>query len=178
MTRMAGTGSARVFSLLATIVRVVCSVIAALIVIHAVFVLFEANPDNLLVHFTAGWRDTFGWFTKNLFAPSDPKIAEAINDGLASNSTNTAWITISAAMTEQTTRTIVARSEKTRAEPVLAMRRMIPQAARLRDRSRQAARDAECPVRNARPASRRRRLICAQGGRVPPSSPRPACRTR
>ena len=83
MTRMAGTGSARVFSLLATIVRVVCSVIAALIVIHAVFVLFEANPDNLLVHFTAGWRDTFGWFTKNLFTPSDPKIAEAINDGLA-----------------------------------------------------------------------------------------------
>ena len=83
MTAMAGTGSARVFSLLATIVRVVCSVVAALIVIHAVFVLFEANPDNLLVRFTAGWRDTFGWFTKNLFTPSDPKIAEAINDGLA-----------------------------------------------------------------------------------------------
>jgi uncharacterized membrane protein YraQ (UPF0718 family) len=80
---MAGTGSARVFSLLATIVRVVCSVIAALIVIHAVFVLFEANPQNLLVRFTAGWRDTFGWFTKDLFTPSDKKIAEAINDGLA-----------------------------------------------------------------------------------------------
>ena len=60
-----------------------CSVIAALIVVHAVFVLFEANPDNSLVQFTAGWRDTFGWFTKNLFTPSDPKIAEAINDGLA-----------------------------------------------------------------------------------------------
>jgi hypothetical protein len=58
-------------------------VIAALIVIHAVFVLFEANPANLLVEFTAGVRDTFGWFTKDLFAPSDPKIAEAINDGLA-----------------------------------------------------------------------------------------------
>ena len=83
MTRMASPGSARVFSLLATIVRVVCSVIAALIVVHAVFVLFEANPDNALVQFTAAWRDTFGWFTKNLFTPSDPKIAEAINDGLA-----------------------------------------------------------------------------------------------
>ena len=80
---MAGTGSARVFALLATIVRVVCSVIAALIVIHAVFVLFAANPQNLLVTFTAGWRDTFGWFTKDLFTPSDKKIAEAINDGLA-----------------------------------------------------------------------------------------------
>ena len=75
--------AARVLTLLATVVRVACSVIAALIVIHAIFVLFEANPDNLLVEFTTGWRDTFGWFTKDLFAPSDPKIAEAVNDGLA-----------------------------------------------------------------------------------------------
>ena len=80
---MASNGAARLFALLATFVRVVCSVIAALIVIHAVFVLFEANPDNLLVRFTAGWRDTFGWFTKDLFTPSDPKVAEAVNDGLA-----------------------------------------------------------------------------------------------
>jgi hypothetical protein len=80
---MPSTGTARLVTLLATIVRVVCSVIAALIVIHAVFVLFEANPENLLVRFTAGWRDTFGWFTKNLFMPSDPKIAETVNDGLA-----------------------------------------------------------------------------------------------
>src|SRR4029453_8783207 len=80
---MASTGAARIFSLLATTVRVVCSVVAALIVVHAVFVLFEANPQNLLVEFTAGWRDTFGWFTKDLFTPSYPKISETVNDGLA-----------------------------------------------------------------------------------------------
>ncbi|MFD2091754.1 hypothetical protein [Blastococcus deserti] len=80
---MADMGAARVFTLLATIVRVVCSVIAALIVVHAVFVLFEANPANPLVQVTADVRDTFGWFTEDLFAPSDPRIAEAINDGLA-----------------------------------------------------------------------------------------------
>ena len=73
----------RVLTLLATVVRVGCAAIAAVIVIHAIFVLFEANPDNLLVEFTTGWRDTFGWFTKDLFAPTDPKIAEAINDALA-----------------------------------------------------------------------------------------------
>ena len=83
MSAMASNGAARVVTLIATIVRVVCSVIAALIVIHAVFVLFEANPANPLVQLTAGWRDTFGWFTKDLFTPSDPKIAEAVNDGLA-----------------------------------------------------------------------------------------------
>lgn len=80
---MIRAGLARVLALLATIVRVVCSVIGALIVIHAVFVFFEANPSNVLVQFTAGIRDTFGWFTKNLFTPKDPKIAQAINDVLA-----------------------------------------------------------------------------------------------
>jgi hypothetical protein len=83
MPVMASNGSARVFEIIATVVRVVCSIIAAVIVVHAIFVLFEANPANPLVEFTAGWRNTFGWFTKDLFTPSDPKIAEAINDGLA-----------------------------------------------------------------------------------------------
>jgi len=80
---MASNGAARIFSLLATIVRVVCSVIAAVIVIYAVFVLFEANPRNGLVQFAADWRTTFGWFTEDLLTPSDPKIAEAVNAGLA-----------------------------------------------------------------------------------------------
>ena len=111
MSPMAGTGSARVFSLLATIVRVVCSVIAALIVIHAVFVLFEANPDNLLVRFTAGWRDTFGWFTKNLFTPKDPKIAEAINDGLAA----LIWIVVGNLLSKLIVRLTPATSAKAKA---------------------------------------------------------------
>jgi hypothetical protein len=80
---MVTNGAARVLPLVATVVRVVCSVIAALIVIHALFVFFEANYTNPLVEFTTTVRDTFGWFTKNLFAPSDPKLAETINDGLA-----------------------------------------------------------------------------------------------
>jgi hypothetical protein len=80
---MASAGATRLFTLLASIVRTVASVIAGLIVVHAVFVLFEANPANALVEFTAGIRDAFGWFTKDLFTPSDPKIGEAINDGLA-----------------------------------------------------------------------------------------------
>jgi uncharacterized membrane protein len=74
---------ARVFSLLAAAVRLIASVIAALIIVHAVFVLFEANPANTLVTFTAGVRDSFGWFTKDLFSTSTPKFGEAINDALA-----------------------------------------------------------------------------------------------
>ena len=37
----------------------------------------------VLITLAAGWRDTFGWFTRALFTPSDPKIAETINDALA-----------------------------------------------------------------------------------------------
>ena len=80
---MARTGSTRIFTLLATVVRVVASVIGALIIAHAVFVFFEANPTNPLVEFTANIRDTFGWFTKDLFQPDDAKIGETINDALA-----------------------------------------------------------------------------------------------
>jgi hypothetical protein len=80
---MASNGSARVFELLATVVRVVCSVIAGVLVVYAVFVFFGANPDNLLVSFARGWRETFGWFTIDLFTPADPKIRETINTAVA-----------------------------------------------------------------------------------------------
>ncbi|MCF6506161.1 hypothetical protein E9549_01865 [Blastococcus sp. MG754426] len=76
-------GAGRILTLVASIVRTVFAVIAAVIVVHAVFVLFEANPGNVLVQFAADWRETFGWFTRDLFTPSDPEVAEAVNAALA-----------------------------------------------------------------------------------------------
>jgi hypothetical protein len=76
---MASNGSARIFELIATVVRVVCSVIAAVIVVYAIFVLFEANPNNALVSFARGWREDFGWFTNKLFTKPNAKMAEVIN---------------------------------------------------------------------------------------------------
>ncbi len=83
MTAMASNGAARVFELVATVVRVVCAVIAALILIHAAFVLFEANRANMLVELTESVRNSFGWFTRDLFTKPNPKMAEVINDALA-----------------------------------------------------------------------------------------------
>jgi hypothetical protein len=77
------TAANRVISLLATAVRVVAAVIGAIILLHAVFVLFDANPGNPLVEMTTSVRDIFGWFTKNLFRMDDAHIAEAINDAIA-----------------------------------------------------------------------------------------------
>lgn len=79
MPVMASNGAARAFELMASIVRVVCSVIAAVIVVYAVFRLFEANPDNPLVSFAQGWREDFGWFTNDLFTKPNEKMAEVIN---------------------------------------------------------------------------------------------------
>ena len=75
------TGSA--LSLIAAAVRLVASVVGGLILLYAVFVFFEANPDNPLVEFTRGVRTSLGGFTTGLFNPSDPKIAETINAALA-----------------------------------------------------------------------------------------------
>jgi len=80
---MASNGSARIFELLATVVRVVCSVVAAVLVVYAIFVFFAANPENGLVAFARGWRETFGWFTIDLFTPADLKLRETINTALA-----------------------------------------------------------------------------------------------
>ena len=80
---MVRSAASRVFTLLAAGVRAIAGIIAALILVHAVFVLFQANPANVLVQFTAHVRDAFGWFTTGLFSMSKANVAEAVNDALA-----------------------------------------------------------------------------------------------
>ena len=84
MTAMAVSPATRAFTLLAAAVRAAASVIAALMVIYAAFVLFEANPANILVRFTGSAYAKFGWFTENLFTiTSNPKYGVVINVVLA-----------------------------------------------------------------------------------------------
>ena len=80
---IARNATSRVFTLLATAVRLVCAIIGGLILLYAVFVLFKANPANPLVSFTGSIRSSFGWFTENLFSLSSPNVSEAINAALA-----------------------------------------------------------------------------------------------
>jgi hypothetical protein len=74
---------ARALSVVATVVRVACSVIGAIILLYAIFVFFEANPVNGIVEFTRGIREDFGGFTTDLFTPSDLKTRETINAAIA-----------------------------------------------------------------------------------------------
>ncbi len=75
--------AARALDVVATVVRVVCSVIGAVLLLHAVFVFFEANPTNGLVEFARTIRGDFGGFTENLFQPSDAKTGETVNAAIA-----------------------------------------------------------------------------------------------
>jgi len=73
----------RILGMVAAVVRTVCAVIAAVILVYAVFILFDANPANGLVSFTRGVYQDFGGFTENLFSTSNPKFGVAINVALA-----------------------------------------------------------------------------------------------
>ncbi|MGX5654075.1 hypothetical protein ACWKWC_04815 [Geodermatophilus nigrescens] len=80
---MAADVGTRAFTLVASAVRVVASLVAVVIVVHAVFTFFEANPANSLVSAAASVRRDLGWFTVDLFRPSDPKTGETVNAALA-----------------------------------------------------------------------------------------------
>ena len=80
---MARNSLARVCALLATAIRLFTGVVGAIILLYAIFVLFEANPENPMVTFCEGVRSSFGWFTEHLFSTSTPKYGEAINAAIA-----------------------------------------------------------------------------------------------
>ena len=83
ITVMASSGAARIFELVATVVRVVCAVIGALILVHAAFVLFEANRDNTLVELTDERARHLRLVHPRPVHQAVARIAEVIDDALA-----------------------------------------------------------------------------------------------
>ena len=58
-------------------------VIAAIIVLHIIFVLVGANAGNTIVSTDADWSNTLGAWFKDLFTPGNYKLAVFLNFGLA-----------------------------------------------------------------------------------------------
>jgi len=139
---------ASVIGLLATLVRVVFSIIGALILIHAAFVLFSANPHNVLVEFTAGIRDNFGWFTKNLFTPKDPTIGQTINDALA----GLIWVVVGNLLSKLIMRFAPAKKAADKAAPTSSAKKETPRAIPVRQ-SPPAEKPVEKPVAEPVPAA-------------------------
>jgi hypothetical protein len=110
MTRMSNVG--RILGMVAAVVRGVAAVIAAVILVYAIFVLFDANPQNGLVSFTSSIYDDFGGFTKDLFhTSSNPKYGVAINVGLAA----VIWIVAGSVLSKLIVRFAPSSTTKTKA---------------------------------------------------------------
>lgn len=76
---------------LATIVRWVCLIFALILVLHIVFEVAEANPDNGIVKFVDGWADGLALGFRDLFDPDDKKLTVLVNYGIAA----VFWLVIS-----------------------------------------------------------------------------------
>lgn len=73
----------QVVGLLAGIVRWVGLIFAAILVLHIVFTIAEANDKNSIVEFVSGWADGLTLGFADLFQPDDAKLRVLINYGIA-----------------------------------------------------------------------------------------------
>jgi hypothetical protein len=76
-------GREQAFSILASVVRWVGLIFAALLVLHVIFVVGEANAANGIVSFVRSWADSLSLGFKDLFTPSDGKLRVLVNYGIA-----------------------------------------------------------------------------------------------
>ncbi|MEV5825176.1 hypothetical protein AB0L25_06320 [Spirillospora sp. NPDC052242] len=81
--RRAPRAPARAVGAVATAVSVVTTAVVAILAIHILFVVFEANTGNGIVEWFAGSADRLAWQFEDVFRPDDPKVAVAVNYGLA-----------------------------------------------------------------------------------------------
>jgi hypothetical protein len=74
---------ARTAGVLTALVRWVGTLAAALLVLHVVFTLGGANPDNGITRFVTNWARPLALGFENLFTPADPRLAVLVNYGIA-----------------------------------------------------------------------------------------------
>jgi hypothetical protein len=72
----------RTLSLLASLVRIVTVVFAAVLVVHVVLVVASANPRNGVATTLASAADHLTLGLGDLFAPTSPSLAVVLNYGL------------------------------------------------------------------------------------------------
>ncbi|TDC65217.1 hypothetical protein E1200_18845 [Actinomadura sp. GC306] len=73
----------RTADVLATVISVVTTVVVLILAVHIVFAVFEANTANGIVSWFGDRAAGLSWQFKDIFQPDDPKMAVAVNYGLA-----------------------------------------------------------------------------------------------
>jgi hypothetical protein len=84
--------AARVGDTLARVLRTIGYTIVAIVVLHIVLTLLQANPANAVAALIARLAGTFDLGLSNLFLVPDPMLAVALNYGAAA----LAWLLITA----------------------------------------------------------------------------------
>jgi len=79
---------------LAALIRGIAVVLAAILVVHIVLTMGNANPDNSITKWIADLARPLALGFKDLFSPSDPKAAVLVNFGLAA----IFWLVVGAAL--------------------------------------------------------------------------------
>lgn len=85
----------RMIRMVCTIITVICSLFAAVLAMHIVMVLGEANPANGVATFVRGWSSGVSLGLTGLFTPASVKAQVLFNSGLAA----LAWLAIGAVLT-------------------------------------------------------------------------------
>lgn len=80
---MASVGTRRAVGAVATVLRVIGLVIVAILVIHILLTLFDANPANTFATFIRDGANTFSLGLTDLFRLANAKATVAVNYGLA-----------------------------------------------------------------------------------------------
>jgi len=81
--------------LLAGVVRWVGLIFALILVLHVIFVIGGANPDNGIVSFVRDWSDGLALGFTDLFEPEDEKLRVLVNFGIAA----IFWLVVSSIVT-------------------------------------------------------------------------------
>lgn len=82
----------QVVGFIAGLVRWVGLIFAAILVLHVIFVIAGANPNNGIVSFVKDWAEPLTIGFKDLFTNNDPKLDVLINYGVAA----IFWLVVSA----------------------------------------------------------------------------------
>jgi len=69
--------------ILVWIVNAAATVVFGILVLDIIFVVFKSNSANTIVHDVGIWADHLVWRFKDMFLPSDHRVAVLVNYGIA-----------------------------------------------------------------------------------------------
>ena len=72
-----------ILNLVALVVRIVGFVLAAVLLVRVALVFVPVNPGNVIIGWIVRFSDVIVWGFRDLFLPTDPRIALMANYGLA-----------------------------------------------------------------------------------------------